>query len=139
MDLSLKYYAQSIARSFKRPIDEVRVEAKGQVERILKDGLSTKGHFFFNVVENETAVRIGLIWFNVEEEKNRAFLYDIFIYEPYRGKGYGKKTLELLETKLREMNVSELGLHVFADNQVAINLYKAQGYQTASFNMRKEL
>ncbi len=136
---SLEEYAQDIARNFKRPIEIVRSEAKEQVNRILKDGLSTQGHFLFNVIEKKTGETIGQVWFNFEKDKKRAFLYDIIIHERYRGKGFGRKTLRLVEEKLREMGVSQLGLHVFAHNEVAINLYKTQGYYTTSFNMQKDL
>ncbi len=135
----LESYAQDIARNFKRPIDEVRIEAKEQVNRILKDGLSTQGHFLFNVIDKKTGETVGHIWYNVEKDKKRAFLYDILIHNRYRGKGYGRKTLQLLEAKLRDMGIKQLGLHVFGDNQVAINLYKRQDYYTTSFNMQKEL
>lgn len=136
---SLESYAQDIARNFKRPMDEVRIEAKEQVNRILKDGLATQGHFMFDVVEKKNGETVGYIWFNVEKDKKRAFLYDILIHKPYRGKGYGRKTLRLLEATLRDMDIKQLGLHVFGDNTVAISLYKMQGYYTASFNMQKDL
>lgn len=136
---SLENYAQDIARNFKRPIEEVRIEAREQVARILKDGFASQGHFMFNVIEKKNAETVGHVWFNVENDKKRAFLYDILIHEPYRGKGYGKKTLQLLEVTLKDMGVSQLGLHVFGDNRVAINLYKTLGYYTTSFNMQKDL
>jgi len=135
----LEDYAQDIARNFNRPIDEVRVEAKKQVKQILNRGLSTKGHFLYNVLKRKTGEAVGFVWFKVDEAKKSAFLYDILIHETYRGKGYGKKTLELLETKLRRMGMTQLGLHVFGHNQIAIKLYKTQGFYTASLNMQKDL
>jgi len=132
-------YAESIARNTKRHIDEVRNEANAQVEGLLKNGLSTQGHYLFNVVESKTSVTIGWVWFRVEEEKQRAFLFGMMIHEPYRGKGYGRKTLELLEAKLKERKVKQIGLHVFADNQTAMNLYKKDGFYISGFNMQKDL
>lgn len=138
-ELSLESYSQDIARNFKRPIGEVRIEARRQVKQILKNGLSTRGHFLYNVLDRETGETVGLIWFKVDKAKKRAFLYDILIHEPYRGKGYGRRTLALIERKLSGLGVTQLGLHVFGHNQVAINLYKTQGFYTASFNMQKDL
>jgi len=135
----LEDYAQDIARNYNRPIDEVRVEAKKQVKQILNHGLSTKGNFLYNVINRKTGEAVGFVWFKVDEAKKSAFLYDILIHETYRGKGYGKKTMELLETKLRRMGITQLGLHVFGHNHVAIQLYKKQGFYTASFNMQKDL
>lgn len=135
----LEKYAQDIAKTFKRPIEEVRNEAQEQVNRILKNGLSTPDHFLYNVIEKNSGTTVGHVWFNLEKEKKRAFLYDIFIHESYRGKGYGRKTMRLLEAKLRDLGASQLGLHVFANNEVAINLYKTQGFYLASHNMQKDL
>jgi ribosomal protein S18 acetylase RimI-like enzyme len=132
-------YAQDIARNYNRPIDDVRVEVKKQVKQILNHGLSTQGHFLYNILERKSGEAVGLVWFKVDEVKKSAFLYDILIHETYRGKGCGKKTLELLETKLRRMGIMQLGLHVFGHNQVAIKLYKTQGFYTASLNMQKDL
>jgi ribosomal protein S18 acetylase RimI-like enzyme len=136
---SLERYAQDIARNFKRPFGEVQSEARKQVKQILKDGLSTRGHFLYNVFDMETSETVGFIWFKVGGNRKTAFLYDIFIHEPYRGKGFGKQSLVLLERTLRDMGVMQLGLHVFGHNQVAINLYKTRGFYTASFNMQKDL
>ncbi len=136
---SLESYTQDIARNFKRPIDEVKVESKDQVNRILKDGLSTTGHSLFNVADKGTGETVGSVWVHVDEAKKRAFLYDIIVYQRFRGMGYGRKIMELLEETLRQMNVVSIALHVFADNSTAINLYKTQGYHTASFNMQKDL
>lgn len=135
----LENYAQAIARNFKRPIRGVRIEARKQVKQILKHGLSTRGHYLFNVIQKRTGQTIGHVWIKVEKENEHAFLYDIVIYRHFRGKSYGKKTLRLIETQLRRMGIKQLGLHVFADNHVAINLYKTRGFRIVSFNMQKAL
>lgn len=139
IEVSLENYVRALARNFKRPIDEVRDESGEQVKGLLKDGLNTKGHFLFDAVDKESDDTVGNIWVSVDEEKERAFLYDILVHERFRGRGYGRKSLELLEETLRGMGVSSIGLHVFADNRVAISPYEKLGYETASFNMHKEL
>ena len=79
-------YAQDVARNYNRPIDEVRAEAKKQVKQLLNHGLSTQGHFLYNVLERKTGQVVGLVWFKVDEAKKSVFLYDILIHESYRGK-----------------------------------------------------
>jgi ribosomal protein S18 acetylase RimI-like enzyme len=135
----LENYAQAIAKNFKRPVSEVRTEARRQVKRILKNGLSTPGHFLFNVVERTTGQTIGHVWFYVSKDKKGAFLYDIVVHKPFRGKGYGRRTLRMVETKLRQMGVNRLGLHVFNDNRIAISLYRSEGFRVGSVNMQKIL
>ena len=135
----LEDYAKDIARNFRRPLTEVRSEAKRQVKQLLKDGFATRGHHFLNIIETNSGAKIGKIWFNIDRRKKRAFLYNILIDREYRGKGYGRQTMRLLESELRRMRISQVGLHVFAHNQVAIKLYTSQGYYMASHNMQKEL
>ncbi len=132
-------YAKEIARNFHRPIKQVRVEAEAQLKQLLPDGIKTKGHSLLKVVETRSSDTVGAIWFKLELAADRAFLYYIEIHKPYRGRGYGKKAMNLLEDLLRKRKVKILGLHVFADNQVAMNLYKRQGFSTGSYNMQKML
>jgi ribosomal protein S18 acetylase RimI-like enzyme len=56
-----------------------------------------------------------------------------------RGSGYGRQTLYAAENVLRSMNINTLSLHVFADNMAAKRLYDQVGFETISYNMRKEL
>ena len=132
-------YAREIARNFHRPVEQVRVEAEAQLKQLLPDGIKTKGHSLLKVVETLSNNTVGAIWFKHEPKADNAFLYYIEIHMPYRGKGYGKKAMNLLEARLRKREVKTLGLHVFADNQVALNLYKRQGFSTGSYNMQKML
>jgi ribosomal protein S18 acetylase RimI-like enzyme len=138
-EMNLESYARAIAKNFKRPVDEVKVESKEQVNSLLKDGVKTKGHFLFTVLDKKHSSVVGNVWVSVDEKKKRAFLYDIDLYERFRGKGYGRASLELLEEILRSKGIKRLELHVFADNPTAIGLYKKLGYETASYNMRKDL
>jgi len=45
----------------------------------------------------------------------------------------------LIEEKARELGIEQVGLHVFAYNDVAKNLYESIGYRTSSMNMLKDL
>ena len=136
---NLEGYAQDIARAFKRPIEGERVRAKEQVTGLLPKGVDTEGHYLFNAIDTKSGNKVGNVWINVDEAKSRAFLFDIVVYEPFRGKGYGRKIMNLMEKMLKEMKISSVELHVFTYNTVAINLYKTQGYNTASFNMKKSI
>ncbi len=139
LGLSLEQYAQDGARNFRRPIEKERSAAREQVHMLLKNGIDTQGHFFFNVLDKETATAIGSLWFHVDEARNHAFLYDIRVHDSHRRMGYGRQIMKSLEEKLRGMGVRSIGLHVFADNTAAMNLYKTQGYYVASLNMQRDL
>jgi GNAT superfamily N-acetyltransferase len=111
--LSLENYARAIAKNYKRPIDEVRIEAKKQTRQLLKDGVSTRGHHLFNVIETKRGITIGHVWLNVEKDKSRAFLYDIQVNKPYRGKGYGRETLRLNPKGTEKNGYIAIGLACF--------------------------
>ena len=49
-----------------------------------------------------------------------------------RGKGSGKKLLELLELELQSLGVSRIILEVAAGNQIALQLYLNSGYKKIS-------
>ena len=67
------------------------------------------------------------------------FIYDVFIEERFRGKGYGKSLMLLLEEKARELGLKSLALHVFGSNHVARKPYESIGYEVTNVNMSKTL
>ena len=138
-EFNIQNYARERARHFKRPLEEELKTAKEQVAALLKEGLHTKGHFICEIVDAEGSEAVGHIWYYVDEAKKTAFLYDIMVEERLRGKGYGKAALDELESRLRQMIIRQVALHVFADNKIAVSLYEKQGYYIASHNMQKDL
>ena len=56
-------------------------------------------------------------------------LRDIEIKKEFRGKGYGRESMNILELKIKEMNIFTIGLHVFWHNEIACSLYNKIGYK----------
>lgn len=112
LNMSIEDYAQEIARSFKRPVDESKKDAEEQTESLLKHGVNTPSHFLFSAVDQMTDKTVGAVWLNVDGEKKRAFLYSIHVYPQFRGKGYGGKIMEEVEKVAKGMDAKYLGLHV---------------------------
>jgi ribosomal protein S18 acetylase RimI-like enzyme len=134
-------YAQNIAQNYRTSIEDARTSSANQINGLLSQGLATPQHFLFNIVlaEQKDEQRIGYLWLEVDEQKKRCFIYDIFLYETYRGQGFGKTTLKLLEAKMVEKKIESISLHVFAHNTAARELYSKLGYQFTGFNMQKWL
>lgn len=59
------------------------------------------------------------------------------IFETFRGKGFGTKTLEALDVLAKEMGITKIELHVFAHNQTAIKLYNKVGFKNTDITMAK--
>lgn len=116
-------------------------QSQEEMVTFLPKGLHTDGAYLYSVMETESNTQAGYIWFNVTEARTgrEAFIYDIYIFEPYQGKGYGKQALLALDESAREMGVSKIGLHVFGQNNRAFELYKKMGYLVTDITMSKTL
>jgi ribosomal protein S18 acetylase RimI-like enzyme len=108
-------------------------------ESLLSQGLDTPNHYIYSV--QDEGKRVGVVWMkaNIDQANKHAFIYDIAIDEGQRGKGYGRRAMQLIEEKARELGLTQIALHVFAKNNVARNLYESLGYETKSLNMIKTL
>jgi GNAT superfamily N-acetyltransferase len=113
--------------------------AAEKVERdisyVLPDGLSTPQTRIW-VVETDGR-RVGTIFLGVRD--GGAWLYDITIDEPERGRGYGRAAMIALEDELRALGHDTVALNVWGANEVARGLYRSLGWAEESVHMRKRL
>jgi GNAT superfamily N-acetyltransferase len=92
----------------------------------IEDGGERVGRLWFG---ERSSVRVGrLVW-----------LYELEIGQPFRGRGYGRRALELLEQEVERRGIGEIALNVWGGNEIARSLYRAQGYFERSVEMAKEL
>ena len=108
-------------------------------EKLLPQGLETENHYLYTLYDADGAV--GMIWIRADLHSpvKNGFIVELYVDEKFRGKGYGKQAMSLIEEKARELGLESLGLHVFAVNKVARNLYESIGYEVSSLNMMKKL
>ena len=114
--------------------------SKMEHKRILPDGLATPGHFLFSIVNPGNEEKVGVVWFFI---KNRAkppacFIYDLFIFEKYRRKGFATQALSAVEETVSRKKIRSLSLHVFNHNQAAKSLYEKAGFKTSGISMMKK-
>jgi ribosomal protein S18 acetylase RimI-like enzyme len=110
-------------------------------DQLLPNGLASKDQHLFSIVEEASGRTVGALWLDIKPDRPTpfAFIYDIKIKEGLRGRGYGRQALYAAEHLLRSMNIKTLSLHVFADNTAAKSLCDQVGFETISYNMRKNL
>ncbi len=139
---SLQEFKRQLLITGDRTEQEVEENTRKQIEDILPDGIKTKGHYFFNVMDGKTNEKIGNLWLAVKNGDDglpTVFIYDIIVNADYRGKGYGEKTLLEVEEFAREYKAKKVFLHVFAHNLIAFELYKKIGYRVVKeFKDKKE-
>jgi len=118
---------------------EALEKSRQQIESLLPKGLQTQDHYVYTLVDGEQTV--GMIWLKAQLDRavKSGFIFDVIVDEKFRGKGYGRQLMLLIEEKARELGLKSIGLHVFAYNQVAKHLYESLGYEVSSLNMIKKL
>ena len=120
-------------------------EAEASMARLtaqfLPEGLATPNHCFYAIEEEETGVLAGGLWYMLAEGDGvrQFFVVDIQIYEAYRRHGYGTHAFLAMEDKAREMGVTTIALHLFADNHPARAMYRKLGYTGTDTSMSKQI
>jgi ribosomal protein S18 acetylase RimI-like enzyme len=123
--------------------EHARTHATKELDQdLLPDGIRTTGHRILVAEDVDSGERIGHVWLGPrpqEPDPEVAWLYDIYVEEPMRGRGLGRELLRLLETEARTADVSRIELNVFGDNEHARHLYETAGYTEMARQMAKDL
>jgi RimJ/RimL family protein N-acetyltransferase len=144
LERAVETYAEEKSRAGNWHPSEALEKAEGDFHALLPDGVATTGQHLF-ILELFTleagGTPIGMIWFAEAPSGGRqtAFIYNFWIEEGERSKGYGRAALEAFEDKVTELGLQEISLHVFAHNHAAIAIYERAGYMVTNLNMSKTL
>ena len=139
LERSIPDYAADKVRAGYWAEAEALERSRNEFLELLPQGVQTQNHYLYTLYDEEQAV--GLIWLRAYPDRptKNGFIFELYVEENQRGKGYGKQAMLLIEEKARELGLKSIGLHVFGYNKVARNLYEAVGYETTSVNMSKAL
>jgi ribosomal protein S18 acetylase RimI-like enzyme len=135
-------YARDMIENAGAPAELARAKSESDWSSLLPGRVETPDQFVFAVEDAETGERVGDAWFARREtqfEGEVAFVYSIEIAERFRGRGYGRRTMLLLEEEARARGLGRISLNVFGGNEVARNLYRSLGYAEAAVSMSKTL
>lgn len=120
--------------------DESLELSRDEFERLLPKGRDTPDQYVLSIVDESEKI-LGAIWFGVyrDTEPHGAFIWNFRLEENERGKGYSKLALSSLYKMLHDMDIEKLTLHVFSQNEIAVNLYKKMGFVVTDLMMAKEI
>ncbi|MFB5759930.1 GNAT family N-acetyltransferase [Paenibacillus medicaginis] len=139
----IKDFAEDKIKAGAWTAEEALQRSQESIRKFIPLGLTTPDAYLYAIVlsEDSKELHIGNLWFNITQHTwgAEAFLLEITIFEQYRGKGYGKQTMAVLDEKARRAGASRIGLHVFGHNERALHLYKSAGYAVTDIQMSKEL
>lgn len=119
------------------PGEAAAARADAQHRQAFPDGRPAPGHHVRVVIDDGRT--IGHVWYGPEPDAtdDRWWLWDISVNESDRGRGVGREVLGLVETEVRRLHGTSLGLSVFGRNDEARRLYERSGYEVVSVRMRK--
>ncbi|GGN88458.1 putative N-acetyltransferase YycN [Actinoplanes lobatus] len=135
---TVRSYAADLEGTGLTPQDAL-AQAEESTATLLPDGLATPGHHLWTGWDGD--LEAGVLWMRIRSEADgpHAFIFDFFIHETVRRKGYGRELMRAAEARCRELGVVSIGLHVFAHNPGAHALYEQMGFRDTSYNMAKSL
>src|SRR5437763_1621681 len=135
-------YARDMVENAGLTPEQARKKSDNDWRLLLPKGRVPQGHHVFAVEDEETGERVGDLWFaerSNDFDADVAFVYSIEIFAPFRGRGFGKQAMLLLEDEVRARGLPHIALNVFGGNEVARSLYRSLGYAETAVWMRKAI
>ena len=131
-------YAIEIEANYGYSPEKSRAVAAKELEDDLPQTVLTPENTLLCIEKGDDGL-IGYLWYKLFDNGQTAFIYDFIIFEDFRGQGYGKTAVSLLEQQLLQMGVAQIKLRVAFDNDRALGLYKKLDFNITGYNMVKLL
>jgi ribosomal protein S18 acetylase RimI-like enzyme len=130
-------YVRSLVEEAGFTAEAAEQKATADHAAVFTDG-AAQPHHRIAYLEDDEGRRVGYAFW-APRRGDRAFLYELFIDEPFRGRGLGARALELIESEARADGLVGIDLNVWGGNAVARRLYRSAGYSERAVEMSKEL
>jgi ribosomal protein S18 acetylase RimI-like enzyme len=136
-------YVRSMVEEAGMTAQAAEEKADADHASLFPGGARQPQHRIYIVEDAMSGARVGHLFWAARQPPGstamRAFLYELFIDEPYRGQGLGRKTLDLLEADARVEGLPGIDLNVWGGNEAARGLYRSAGFSERAVFMSKEL
>lgn len=136
LEKSIEDYAIQKTKAGNYDKEEATYKATEEFEKLLPNGMDTHDNYIYSLIDDNHTV--GSIWIGKKSE-SIGYIYQIYVFEEFQGKGYGKFMMREIENIAKNLGLSKLQLHVLGHNEKAINLYKSFNYITTNIIMNKDL
>jgi ribosomal protein S18 acetylase RimI-like enzyme len=134
---TMEWYARDLVEHAGFDAESAARKSREDNERLFSAGLGAS-QVHVRVIEVGGA-RAGVLMWAPQERYGRRFawLYQIEVDPALRGRGIGRRAMELLEEEVRARGLARLELNVFGGNQVARRLYGTLGFDEVAVTMGK--
>src|SRR5215471_6209374 len=131
-------YADDMARNGGLSPEQAADLAASQLEILFPGGEPSSEQLVF-VVE-AAGEPVGQLWLAERADVQPClFVYELYVEEPHRGRGYGRAAMLLAEEEARQRALPRVTLNVFGGNTIARDLYRSLGYAENAVSMGKDL
>lgn len=112
------------------------VMPSGEKVKSLVNPLLDKGGFYFIAVENNEILGWVLVGTTKDQftEKPSGFIYELYLRQQYRGKGYSKRLMDAVIEHFQAEGLTEIRLSAKVDNP-AVRMYEIMGFTTRTVSM----
>ncbi|MEU9074779.1 GNAT family N-acetyltransferase [Kitasatospora sp. NPDC004745] len=136
LDRSARHYVRSLVDS---GLSEEQARAKSELDHLrqLPQGADSPGVALRRLCADGTEEPLGSLWLDLHlrdlpDGAPLAWVMVVEVSPAHRGRGHGRTLMLLAERECLAAGVRDLGLNVFADNEVAIGLYASLGYRVTN-------
>ena len=75
-------------------------------------------------------IETGLFWDNLNQSMHKGFIWGVFVYNEYRGKGIGKQLMDVCIEKASNLSgLQKILLGASHVSNAALSLYKKMGFK----------
>jgi ribosomal protein S18 acetylase RimI-like enzyme len=137
---ALEHLGNEIAKARGVNTERALEIAKGSFESLFPQYIvDNQDQHIGHLVDNDS--NIGIMHFGLKRDQSNPYIYlwDLEVFPPHRGNGYGKCAMEVLEQEAIRLGIQKISLNVFGHNIVARRLYEKMNYHPASLVMSKTL
>ena len=141
VEAAVASYAEDNVKAERWSEAEALELARGEITLLLFRGLDTPEHRLFEIEDDADGTLVGFLWLGSLRRGNArvAFVYQLVVSEPYRGRGHAKAALRQAAALAAADGYARMELHVFRHNTVALGLYASVGFETASLGLTMPL
>lgn len=134
-------YAEQNVASGRWPAGAALELSRAEHKRLLPEGIASKDNHIFQIHDPATDAVVGSLWLGVQNRTGipLAYVFNVEVAPEHRHQGHATRAFKALESVVRDLGLSAIGLHVFAYNSGAQALYASLGYEVTGLNMRKTL
>ncbi len=136
---SITGFAEQQVASGSMPAREARDYAEREFDKLLPEGLLTRGHHVWSAYDGD--VEVGYLWLRVRQQSDgvEGYVFDVAVSPSLQGRGYGRALMLAGEDAARDLGADTMKLTVFGHNLPAQRLYDNLGYETSSTMMSRRL